>query len=149
MGTDEQKAAALEEAKKWNERRVEVDPKDAEAYYYLGVISWSQVFPAIQAARIKAGMRPDEADPLTDANVRGELEAKYGRTIEDGLDALGKCLEIDKQNEDAMSYMNLLLREKAALEESPDAAKADLAQAEEWTNRALETKKMKAARPPG
>src|SRR5689334_9914223 len=37
-GTPEQKAAALQEAKKWNERRIEVDPKDAEAYYYLGVI---------------------------------------------------------------------------------------------------------------
>ena len=47
-GTPEQKAAALEEARKWNERRIEVDPKDAEAYYYLGVINWAQAFTPIR-----------------------------------------------------------------------------------------------------
>jgi tetratricopeptide (TPR) repeat protein len=32
-GTPEQKDAALDQAKKWNERRSEVDPKDSEPYY--------------------------------------------------------------------------------------------------------------------
>ena len=72
---------------------------------------------------------------------------KYGKSIDDGIDNLKKCLAIDKENEDAMSYMNLLLRKKADLEDSPEAAKADIAQAEEWSNRSLETKRMKATRP--
>ena len=46
-----------------------------------------------------------------------------------------------------MSYMNLLLREKAVLEDSEDAAKADIAQAEDFSNKSLDMKKIKAARP--
>ena len=46
-----------------------------------------------------------------------------------------------------MMYINLLLRKKADLEDSPDAAKADIAQAEEWANKGIDTKKIKATRP--
>ena len=46
-----------------------------------------------------------------------------------------------------MSYLNLLYRKKADIEDSPDEAKADIAKAEEWFNKALDTKKIKATRP--
>ena len=46
-----------------------------------------------------------------------------------------------------MSYLNLLLRTKAALDDSEEAAKADVAQAEDWFNKSIDTKKMKANRP--
>jgi len=146
-GTPEQKSAALEEAKKWNERRIEVDPNDAEAYYYLGVINWAQAFTPIQTARVQVGMKGTDPGPIKDKKVKAELQQKYGKSIEDGLTNLRKCLDIDKENEDAMSYLNLLLRKKADLEDSPDAAKADIAQAEDWSNKSLDIKKMKAARP--
>jgi len=146
-GTPEQKAAALEEAKKWNERRIEVDPKDAEAYYYLGVINWAQAFTPIQTARVQLGMKGTDPGPIKDKKVKAELQQKYGKAIDDGLANLRKCLDIDKENEDAMSYLNLLLRKKADLEDSPDAAKPDIAQAEDWSNKSLDIKKMKAARP--
>lgn len=146
-GSPEQKAAALEDAKKWNERRIEVDPKDAEAYYYLGVINWAQAFTPIQTARVQVGMKGTDPGPIKDKKVRAELQAKYSKSIEDGLSNLRKCLDIDKENEDAMSYLNLLLRKKADLDDSPEAAKADIAQAEDWSNKSLDIKKMKAARP--
>ena len=146
-GTPEQKTAALEEAKKWNERRIEVDPKDAEAYYYLGVIDWAEAFTPIQTARVEAKMKPDDPGPLKDAKTKEDLKAKYGKTLDEGIDNLKKCLSIDKENEDAMSYMNLLLRKKADLEDSPDASKADIAQAEDWSNKSLDMKRMKATRP--
>lgn len=146
-GTPEQKSAALDEAKKWNERRIEVDPKDAEAYYYLGVIDWAQAFTPIQTARVQLGMKGTDPGPIKDKKVKAELQEKYGKSIDEGLANLRKCLEIDKENEDAMSYLNLLLRKKADLEDSPDAAKADIAQAEDWSNKSLDIKKMKASRP--
>lgn len=146
-GTPDQRTAAMEEAKKWNERRIEVDPKDSEAYYYLGVIDWSNVHPPIQTARVEEKMKPDDPGPLKDAKVKEDLKAKYEKVIDEGMDNLKKCLSIDKENEDAMSYVNLLLREKAVLEDSPDASKADVAQAEDWSNKSLDTKKMKANRP--
>ncbi len=146
-GTQDEKKAALEEAKKWNERRIEVDSKDSEAYYYLGVIDWAEAFTGIQTARGEAHMKPDDPGPLKDTRVKDDLKAKYEKTINDGIDDLKKCLSIDKENEDAMSYTNLLLREKAVLEDSPDSAKADVAQAEDWSNKSLDMRRIKAARP--
>jgi Plant specific mitochondrial import receptor subunit TOM20 len=143
----DQKMAYLEDAAKWNQRRLEVDPKDAEAYYYLGVIDWTKAFVPIQTARVDEKMKPDEAGPLKDPKVREDLKAKYEKDIEDGIADLKKCLDYDKENEDAMSYMNLLLREKAYLEDSPEAAKADIAQAEDWSNKSLDMKRIKASRP--
>jgi tetratricopeptide (TPR) repeat protein len=144
---DDQRKAALEEAKKWNLRRIEVDPKDSEAYYYLGVINWSDAFPAIRSARSEAKMNPNDPGPIKDAKVKEDLKSKYSANIAQGIDNLQKCLAIDKENEDAMSYLNLLLREKAVLEDSPDAAKADVAQAEDWSNKSVEMKRVKATRP--
>jgi tetratricopeptide (TPR) repeat protein len=146
-GTPEQKQAALEEAKKWNIRRIEVEPKDSEAYYYLGVINWAEAFPPIQSARVEQKMKPDDPGPIKDPKVKEDLKTKYQKSIDDGLDYLKKCLAIDKENEDAMSYMNLLLRKKADLEDSADAAKADIAQAEDWSNKSIDMKKIKANRP--
>ncbi len=146
-GTPEEKTAALEEAKTWNDRRIKVDPKDSEAYYYLGVINWAEAFTPLQTARVEEHMRPDDSGPLKDPKVRAQLKAKYWNLINDGIEDLKKCLAIDKENEDAMSYMGLLLRKKADLEDSPDAARADVAQAEDWSNKYIEMKKIKASRP--
>jgi len=145
-GTPEQRNVALEGAKKWNVRRIEVNPKDSEAYYYLGVIDWSQAFTPIQSARVAEKMKADDPGPIKDPKVKEELKEKYSKIIEDGIDNLRKCLAIDKENEDAMSYMNLLLRKKADLEDSPDLSKADIAQAEDWSNKSLDMKRIKATR---
>jgi tetratricopeptide (TPR) repeat protein len=146
-GTPEQKHAALEEAKKWNQRRIEVDPKDAEAYYYLGVIDWAEAFTPLQTARVDEHMKPDDPGPLKDPKVRAAMREQYGKIIDDGIDNLKKCLQYDKENEDAMSYMNLLLRKKADIADNPDEAKSLIAQAEDWSNKSLDTRKMKATRP--
>ncbi len=146
-GTPEQKAAAMQEAKKWNLRRIEVDPKDSEAYYYLGVIDWTEAFTPIQTERVNQHMKGDDPGPIKDPKIRAALKDKYGAEVADGLENLKKCLDIDKENEDAMSYLNLVLREKAVLEDTPDAAKADIALAEDWSNKSLDMKKVKASRP--
>ena len=146
-GSDDQKKVALDEAKKWNLRRTEADPKDAEAYYYLGVIGWADAFPALRTARSEEKMKPDDPGPIKDAKLREQLKGKYMATITQSLDQLQKCLSYDKENEDAMSYVNLLYREKADLEDSVDAAKADVAQAEDWSNKSLDMRKLKATRP--
>lgn len=146
-GTPEQKEAALDQAKKWNERRIEVDPKDPEPYYYLGVIDWAEAFTPLQTARADLHMKADDPGPIKDPKVRDQMKAKYEKMIDDGIDNLKKCLALDKENEDAMSYLNLLLRKKADIEDSPEAAKADIAQAEDWSNKSLDMKRIKATRP--
>ena len=146
-GTPEQKNAALEEARRWNQKRIEVDPRDSEAYYSLGVIAWAQAYPNIQTARVNARMKPDDPGPIKDAKIKEDLQQKYGKQIDEGMNYLQKAIDIDKENDDAMTYLNLLLRKKADLEDSPEAAKADIAKAEDWANRSLDIKKVKATRP--
>ena len=92
-------------------------------------------------------MSPNDPGPLKDAKVKADLKAKYWDSIQHGLDQLTKCLQYDKENEDAMSYMNLLYREKADLEDTADQSKADIAQAEDWSNKSLDMRKIKASRP--
>ena len=145
--TPDQRTAALEEARKWNQRRVEVNPKDAEAYYYLGVIDWSEAFTPIQTVRVNQHMKPDDPGPIKDPKVREELKAKYQSAIDSGIQDLQKSVTLNKENDDAMTYLNLLLRKKADLEDSPEASRADISQAEEWFNKSLEMKKIKANRP--
>jgi tetratricopeptide (TPR) repeat protein len=147
FGTPEQKSEALGEAKKWNLKRVEVDPNDAEAYYSLGVIAWAEAYPNIQTERVKLNMKPDDSGPIKNDKVKTELKEKYGKAIDDGLSSLQKAIEIDKENDDAMTYLNLLLRKKADLDDTADEAKADVAKAEEWANKSLDIKKVKASRP--
>jgi tetratricopeptide (TPR) repeat protein len=147
FGTPEQKSKALQEARSWNLKRIEADPKEAEAYYSLGVIAWAEAYPNIQTERVKLNMKGDDPGPIKNEKVRTELQEKYGKVVEDGLGYLQKAIDLDKENDDAMTYLNLLLRKKADLENSPDAAKADVAKAEDLANKSLELKKIKAARP--
>ena len=79
--------------------------------------------------------------------AKDALRQKYQNDINQGIEYLKKCLALDKENEDAMSYMNLLLRKKADLEDNPEQSKADIAQAEDWSNKSLDMKRIKAARP--
>jgi tetratricopeptide (TPR) repeat protein len=146
-GTPDQKMAALEEARKWNERRIEANSKEAEPYYYLGVIDYAEALGPISTAKVDEKLRPTDPGPLPDKKVRAELDEKYEKLIDSGIDNLKKCLSLDKENEDAMSYINLLLREKAYLASSPEEAKALTAQADEWMNKSLDMKRIKASRP--
>lgn len=147
-GSQEKKVSALEDARKWNMRRMEVDSKDPEPYYYLGVINYDEGFQPIVSARVAAHMTATDPGPIKDPKVRADLKSKYEKLIDDGIQYLKECLNRDKENEDAMSYINLLYRMKANLEDSPDQAKADVAQAEDWFNKAMDTKRIKATRAP-
>jgi hypothetical protein len=80
--------------------------------------------------------------------VKEELRTKYSAVIDDGIQNLQKALDIDKEYDDAMAYMNLLVRERADLVDNPDEYKKQIEVADSWVQRAVDTKKMKAARQP-
>lgn len=143
------KNAKLDEARDWNQKLIQADPKNKEAYYSLGVIAWSKWYPVLGKARAELGMKPEDPGPLKDKKVREELKQQYSSVIEDGIQALNKALEIDPEYDDAMAYLNLLIRERADLAESPEQYKADVKIADDWVQKALDTKKKKAARQPG
>ena len=144
----EDKIARLGEAEKWYKRLTEVEPTRKEAWYSLGVIAWAKWYPAWMEARTKAGMKPEAPGPLKDKKTREELSAKYLEMINEGIKNLEKALELDAEYDDAMAYMNLLIRERADLAENQAGHDADIEAADRWMQKALETRKIKAERQP-
>lgn len=131
-------------ARAWYEKLIAVDPKNADAYYSLGFIAWSDWYPEYQKARAGLGMKQEDPGPIKDKKVREELKAKYGPVVDAGIKSLDKALEINPDYDDAMAYENLLYRERADLYENKADYDAQIKIADEWVNKALETKKRKA-----
>ena len=93
-------------------------------------------------------MCPADPGPLPSAAPRTELRGSYEAGIEDGMSHIRKALELDPKHDDAMAYLNLLFRLRADLEDTPQAAQPDIAQANEWVQRTLEVKRIKASPQP-
>ena len=140
----EEKAARLDKAAEWYLKLVAVDPADKEAFYSLGVISWAKFYPVWMAARGSLGMRPEAPGPIKDKKVREELLSKYSSVIADGIKNLEKAIEIDKEYDDAMAYLNLLHREHADLADNEADSKKETEIADGYMSKALETRKIKA-----
>jgi len=138
------KLKKLDEAQQWYSKLAEVDPKKKEAFYSLGVITWAKWYPALMAARAKLGMKPEDPGPLKEKKLKEELKNQWGPTIESGIKNLERALEIAPDYDEAMAYMNLLIRERADLADSSDEYKKQIEVAENWVQKALDTKKAKA-----
>lgn len=138
--------AKFEEAKDWYTKLLAVNPQDKVAYYSLGVIAWENWYPVLMNARAKMSMKPEDPGPLKDAKIREELKGRYGQGVEDGIASLRRAIEVDKEYEDAMAYLNLLVRERADLADSKEGYKKDVEEADSWVQKTLETKKIKAER---
>jgi tetratricopeptide (TPR) repeat protein len=93
-------------------------------------------------------MKPDDPGPLKDKKVRAAVAEKNGPIIDDGIKNLDRSLQIDPEYDDAMAYENLLYRQKADLEETAEAYKADIDKADDYFQKTLETRKIKAERKP-
>lgn len=132
------------EAEKWNKKSIELDPNSKEAYYTLGVIAWSKWYKPWAEARAKLGMQPEDPGPIKDKKVREELRSQYLGLLDEGIKNLQHALDIDKQYDDAMAYMNLLIRERADLDETSAEYKKDTEVADNWVQKTLQTKKVKA-----
>jgi tetratricopeptide (TPR) repeat protein len=135
-----------DDAQQWYEKLIAVDPNNADAYYSLGFIAWSRWYPIYGNARAELGMKQDDPGPLKDKKAKAELKEKYLPVINAGLQALDKTLQINPEYEDAMSYENLLIRERADLMDNKDEYEKEIMIADGWVQKALETKKVKIER---
>jgi len=144
-------------AEEWHRKRIKiledeaaaspdkiVDPAASESYYTIGVIKWTDSYTPRLAARAELGMKPEDPGPIKDAEKRQELATELVPKINDGLQALERALEINPDYADAMAYLNLLYRERADLQDTQEAYEADLAKADEWVQKSLETRKRLA-----
>jgi tetratricopeptide (TPR) repeat protein len=136
----------LDDAKEWYLKLIAADAQNKEGFYSLAVIDWVKWYAAWMKARADLGLKPEEPGPLKDKKVKADLQTQYSAVIDDGIKNLQKALDIDPNYDDAMAYMNLLIREKADLDDTPEQYKTDTDTADKWVQKALDTKKMKAAK---
>jgi tetratricopeptide (TPR) repeat protein len=112
----------FQKAREFYLKNAELEPSNPTPFYAVGSVNWIMVFN-------KNNPPPEE---------------EQKQLIEEGLTNLDKALAINPDYEDAMTYKNLLYREKARLA-TEEAEKTQLiAQADEWFNKALETRKKNA-----
>jgi len=136
----------MDEAKEWNKKLIAINPNNKDAYYTLGVIAWTQWLVPDREARNKLNMKPEDPGPIKDKKLREELKIKYRPLLDEGVANMQKALEIDKEYDEAMAYMNLLIRYRADLDDTEEQYKKDIEEADAWVQKALATKKIKNER---
>ncbi len=112
----------FQKAREFYLKNSQLDPTNPIPFYAVGSVNWIVVFDK------NAPPPPEEQSKLVD----------------EGLQSLDKALQLDPEYEDAMTYKNLLFREKARLAETEEERTQLVAQADEWFTKALETRKRKA-----
>jgi len=142
----------MEMAKEWHQKVLDVLPENKESHYTIGVICWTQSYEPRLEFRAEIGMSQEDPGPIRtrgrlNRNRREALTEVAGEVvplIDQGLESLERAINIDPDYDDAMAYVNLLYREKADFAETNDEYDDLLAQADEWVQRALDTRKRKA-----
>jgi hypothetical protein len=133
----------LDQSAKWYRELVSVDPGNREGHYFLGVIAWAKSYSPVVEARRKLGISADFSGPLPDQAVRESLAGQYDPMVADGIENLREVMAIKPDDEDAMTYLNLLLRVRAALDASAEDSALDLAEAERWSLLSLEIRRQR------
>lgn len=138
----------LQEAEEWNKKVIAIDPNNKEAYYTLGVLAWTRWLPEDRKARANSNQGPADPGPIGNAAIREQLKGKWMPVLDEGISGVDRALQIDPNYDDAMAYMNLLIRYRADLLDTRTEWSAASANADEWMLRALDTKRAKAASNP-
>jgi tetratricopeptide (TPR) repeat protein len=138
----------LDEAKAWQKKILQEDPKDPEAAYTVGVIDWIQAHQNTLSALAPAGMNDDgEGNAKAPKKIMEPLKDQNTPLIEEALQYLNQALANRPNYDDAMSYMNLVYRAKANLDYGDaQAVKADVSTAKDWSSKAMGTRKENEAK---
>lgn len=141
----------FEESKTYHMKHIALKPEDPEPYYWIGVIDWTLSYRSNLEIRGKwrldhAGkaLKDDDAMP---PDIRGDYIKDNGQLIDEGINNLKKALELRPDYDDAMAYMNLLLRRKADEATAPTERADLLKQADDLVEKAKEIKQKKMETP--
>lgn len=134
----------LEDSREYYAKAIELRPDEARNYFMIGLIDWTAASKTRQKVRHDLGL--SESEMISKPEVCVSLRAENQQKVEDGIARLHKALELQPDYDDAMGYMNLLYRERAEYEcDDPEARKADLKAADDWTDKAIAAAKGKGA----
>lgn len=115
-------AKQLQKAREYYMKYAQLDSMNPVPYYTIGVLDWVVVYDK-------------NNPPPPDEQLR---------IIDEGLANIDKALALNPDYDDAMSYKNLLYREKARLAGSEEDRKKLTDLADEWFNKSIDTRKKNA-----
>jgi tetratricopeptide (TPR) repeat protein len=138
----------FDEAKDYQKRVLEVDPKDPEAAYTVGVIDWTLAHENALKALVPAGVNDDgEGNVKAPKAIMEKIKEQNAPLVEEGLQYLNQAMANRANYDEAMSYINLMYRRKADVDYgNAEAVKADVAAAKEWSSKAMGTRKANEAK---
>lgn len=119
------KKGQFDKGVEWLQKRAALEPTNPEGYVMIGVQAWDRSYHY-----------PD-IDPATRARI-----------VDMGLENLDKALKIKPDSFEALTYINLLWREKAKIETDPAKQQEDIDIAEKYRAQALELRKKTQAATP-
>jgi tetratricopeptide (TPR) repeat protein len=134
-------------SKATEQKIISLDPKDAEANYTIGVIDWTQAYKNAVQDLAAQGLQDDgNGNVKMNKATCAKMKADNTNLVNEAMQYLQQAVNINHNYDDAMQYLNLDYRRKADLDCPNDAArKADLAQADEWVQRAMGARKANEA----
>jgi tetratricopeptide (TPR) repeat protein len=140
-------------AKEWQKKVLAVDPKDPEAAYTIGAVDWREAHEDLLKLLQSAGLNDDgKGNVKAPKKLMEQFKQQDSAIVDEGMKYLQQALDNRPTYDDAMAYLNLMYRTKANLDYGDEkAVKDDLAQADQWVQKALSTRKLneeKAAKGP-
>ena len=138
----------FDQAKDYYRQALQRDPNDAELYYSIAVIDWTQVYQPRMQLWAEQGLKPTEE--LKSAKACQQLKDGNADKVNEGLQMLQKAVQLRPEYPDAMAYLNLLYREKAHIDcGDPETRQADLKTADGWVDKSISTRKELEAKQRG
>ena len=133
----------FDQAKEWQMKVLQANPKDAEAAYTIGVIDWTLAYKNAVTDLKGSGMQDDgQGNVKMPKGMCKQMQTQNTALVDEGTKYLQQAVDNRPNYDDAMQYLNLLARRKADLECGNDAArKADLDVAQDWVHKAMGARK--------
>lgn len=122
----------FEKSKEFRRQLTEVDPRNPEHYYSIGVIDWTVAYR--RNKEVRGDLKLSEDVPLP-RRARQSLAEQNRAVVEEGIDALQKALELNPKYLEAIAYLNLMYRQKADIVGSPQEREQYLQAAEDMFER--------------
>ncbi len=143
----------FDKAKQYQLELMKIEPNDPDPYYWIGVLDWYPCYKRQTELRVKLRLTtpkdpkdPGVLPPLPE-NDREELAEENGALVNEGIQNLEKAIALRPNDANAYSYLNLMYRQKADIEQDGDARRADLEKANDLTTKALALMKAAASKP--
>jgi tetratricopeptide (TPR) repeat protein len=144
-------AELLAESKSYSKKHIVITQQDPTPYYSIGVIDWTLAYRANVELRREfnqtvGGEGLKDSEPLPEA-LRIDYLQQCGSIVDEGIASLKQAINLNPDDDVAMTYLQLLYRRKADMAATPTERENYTNQADELLDRVKELQQQKAAMP--